>query len=198
MDQDSIQLLARYRDGDSEAADELFHRYVDRLVGLARTRLSDRLAQRVDPEDVVQSVYRTFFSNAREGRYVLERTGDMWRLLAAITINKVLGQAKHHRRDKRSIDREQRLEQNGNESRNSAELFAESPALPDAIAVIDELESLMAELDPLSRRILELRLQGISVEEVATEVSRSERTIRRALVKIKGLLEQRLLEASIY
>ena len=56
MDSDSIRLLKQYQDGDSDAATQIFHRYVNRLIGLARSRISDGLARRVDAEDVVQSV----------------------------------------------------------------------------------------------------------------------------------------------
>src|SRR5262245_5216743 len=65
----TADLLARWRNGDQQAAAVLFHRYADRLVALAKSRLSARLASRVDPEDVVQSVYRSFFVDARVGRY---------------------------------------------------------------------------------------------------------------------------------
>ncbi len=57
----SAQLLIRWREGDQAAADALFRRYAERLIGLVRLRLSEKLARRVDPEDIVQSVYRSFF-----------------------------------------------------------------------------------------------------------------------------------------
>jgi hypothetical protein len=45
----SFLLLERYRGGDDLAADELFARYFSRLIALAKSRLSPRLARRVDP-----------------------------------------------------------------------------------------------------------------------------------------------------
>src|SRR5438034_4074023 len=57
---DSLILADLCRSGDPEAARQLFEQYVDRLVALARRRLSRNLAGRVDPEDIVQSVFRTF------------------------------------------------------------------------------------------------------------------------------------------
>ncbi len=86
---ESIELLSRVRQGDEQAASDLFDRYVERLIKLARSRLSAKLQRRVDPEDVVQSAYRSFFSHAQDGRYQLHKSGDLWRLLAAITVNKV-------------------------------------------------------------------------------------------------------------
>ena len=94
----SFVLLERYRQGDDTAAEELFSRYFRRLTLLARSRLSPRLARRTDPEDVVMSVYRSFFIDARAGRFTLSRGGDLWRLLAAITKHKLLRQARHHGR----------------------------------------------------------------------------------------------------
>src|SRR5262249_45888213 len=60
------------------AASELFQRYAGRLIALARSRLSTKVSKRVDPEDVVQSAYRSFFAGARDGCYDLERGGDVW------------------------------------------------------------------------------------------------------------------------
>ena len=51
----------------------------------------------------------------------------------------------------------------------------------------------MAGLNPLSRQILELRLQGLSTEGIAAEVSRSERTVRRTLESLKSHLQSQLL-----
>jgi hypothetical protein len=84
-DETSAELLARYRNGDDDAAEELFCRYVTRLTSLARTRLSPKLATRTDPEDVVLSAYRSFFVGVRKGRFRLRRSGDPWRLLVSIT-----------------------------------------------------------------------------------------------------------------
>ena len=90
-DDDSLALLERWKAGDGSAADEIFSRYMQRLAGLARHRLSDKMQRRVDPDDVVPSADRSFFRPAQDDRYELKRSGDLWRLLAAITMNKVLG-----------------------------------------------------------------------------------------------------------
>src|SRR5262245_31380615 len=89
-DTPSAELVARYhRGGDESAAEELFRRYCGRLTALARSRLSQALAARVDAEDVVQSAYRSFFRLARGGDVVLRASGDLWRLLVRITLRKV-------------------------------------------------------------------------------------------------------------
>ena len=67
--EDHRLLVERWQSGDQSAAKQLFDTYVDRLVALARRRISQRLNSRLDPEDVVQSVFRTFFERAKEGRF---------------------------------------------------------------------------------------------------------------------------------
>lgn len=191
MDDESIVLLGRYRSGDAAAASAIFERYVSRLVGLARTRMSERLSQRVDPEDVVQSVYRSFFCKARDGRYELEKSGDLWRLLASITVNKVLKQAERHRQQKRSLAAERPLS-GGEEFPASLELMARDPEPHEALALVEELEYVTRNLEPHERTILELKLQGEENEAIAKELERSERTVRRTLEKIKAALEVRL------
>lgn len=86
MADNSNHLVARWQQGDQTAAAELFQRYASRLIALARSQLSVKLAQRVDPEDVVQSVYRSFFVDARNGRYDFQHGGDLWRLLVTMTL----------------------------------------------------------------------------------------------------------------
>src|SRR4051812_1243006 len=74
----SSQLLARFGGPDEDAAaDVLFRRYAEQLTALARSRLSRTLASRVDPEDVVQSAYRSFFLLIRTGEVRLHESGDL-------------------------------------------------------------------------------------------------------------------------
>src|SRR5262249_15364 len=103
----SINLVARWRGGDQLAANELFRRYAEQLIALARSRLSAKFSQGVDPEDVVQSAYRSFFHGTRDGRYDILRGGDLWQLLVVITLHKVQHQVRRNLAGKRSITREQ-------------------------------------------------------------------------------------------
>lgn len=183
-------LLNRYRSGDSLAADAIFERYIARLIGLARHRMSERLAQRVDPEDVVQSVYRSFFGKARDGRYILEKSGDLWRLLAGITVNKVRKQAEHHRQKKRDMEGE--APGSVDSTGIMAELMAHDPAPDEAVALMEELEAVTRTLEPHERTILELKLQGGEIDQIARHVERSDRTVRRVLAKIEAALQTRL------
>ena len=188
-DERSGDLLARWRNGDQQAADALFQRYADRLIALARSRLSAQMSRRVDPEDVVQSAYRSFFADVREGRYQVERGGDLWHLLVAITLNKVERQVERHTSQKRAVHREQQLGSDDSQLAFERVLAAREPSPVAALVLADQVEQLMRPLDLSQRRMLELRLQGHNLVEIAAACRCSEATVRRLLDRIKEQLK---------
>src|SRR5262245_61549238 len=70
------------------------------------------------------------------------------------------------------------------------DLFAREPSPVEAVALAEELEQLMRPLDALHRRMLELRLQAYTLEEIASQTGRTQRTVRRVLDSIKEQLAQ--------
>lgn len=187
---DTQFVFDRLQGGDEQAAREVFDRYLRRLVALARSRLSDRLQQKVDADDVVQSAFRSFFVRARDGQYVIERSGELWSLLASITRNKLLKKAEHFRHQKRDLQRDRVLAASDDSSCDRA--FIVEPTEEEAVALSDEVEFLMRELVPRQRTMLELRLQGQTIPQIADAVERSERTVRRFLIQFRKELEDRL------
>jgi RNA polymerase sigma-70 factor (ECF subfamily) len=186
----SGDLVARWRQGDQQAAAQLFHRYAERLIVLARSHLTPKLAQRVDPEDVVQSVYRSFFAETRAGRYEFDRGGDLWHLLVAITHHKLYDQVKHNTRQKRAVAREQNLGKNGSFYGLETTLLAREPTPLEAAALSDTIEQLMRHLKPMHRNVFELRLKGYSTDEIAAELQFSERMVRYVLEWIEQELRR--------
>jgi RNA polymerase sigma factor (sigma-70 family) len=189
-DTPSADLVERCRGHDDAAAEALFARYAERLVRLARSRLSRSLASRVDAEDVVQSAYRSFFRLAGEGEVVVRQSGDLWRLLVRITLRKVYRSARRHRAECRDVRREQPL---GDNDRGAEEAVLDREPTPAAAAaLLDELHGLLAPLGPTQRQIVEMRLQGCEAEEIAAAVQRSPRTVRRTLAALGEELQRRL------
>lgn len=193
-DVSSVELLKRWKEGDEKAATELFDRYVSRLVALAQSRLSERMKRRVEAEDIVQSAYRSFFRKAGDNRYTLEKSGDLWKLMAAITISKLRGQVEFHTAQKRGVYTEESLAGTGSAYHVSPTVVADEPTPADAAQVIEELQNVMQSLDPLQRTILELALQNHDINEIAQKVERSTRTVRRALQQVRENLETRLAD----
>lgn len=184
-------LVGRWRAGDQDAAAELFHRYTARLIALARTRQPAGLAHRFDPEDVVQSAYRSFFLRARDGRVEVQPGADLWQLLVAIMLHKLQHQVRRNTADRRSAAREQHFNGDDDSAGVPAHLPAEGPSPAEAAALVDELERVMRGLEPVHRQMVELRLQGYNHEEIAVQTRRSECTVRRVLKALKLQLEER-------
>jgi RNA polymerase sigma-70 factor (ECF subfamily) len=182
-------LVARWRAGDQRAAAELFRRYADRLIALARSRLSTRMAQRIDPEDVVQSAYRSFFADSRDDRYDVERGGDLWQLLVTITLHKLHHHVTQASAQKRAVERECHFGSEDSLLGIQAHLSAHEPSPMEAVALSELLEQVMRQLDPRERRMLELRLQGYNLDEIATQTQLSRRTVKRVLKEVKERLQ---------
>ena len=71
---------ASLRNGDEAASAEVFERFTGRLIALARSRLDQRLQGKVEPEDVLQSVSRSFFVRQRDGKFSLDGWDSLWSL----------------------------------------------------------------------------------------------------------------------
>lgn len=182
-------LVARWRKGDQQAAAELFQRYTARLIALARSRQPEHLLHRFDPEDVVQSAYRSFFVRARDGRVDVLPGSDLWQLLVAIVLHKLQHQVRRNSADKRNAAVEQTFGSEDSLLGVNAHLVADEPSPAEAVALMDELEHVLSPLDPVHRQVVELRLQGYNHEEIAEKTERSECTVRRVLKQIKQQLE---------
>src|SRR5207247_1968035 len=91
---------------DNQAADQIFQLFARRLVGLARQRLPHDIQSKEDPEDIAQSVFRTFFAHHGKGQFEFGGWHDLWNLLAAITVRKCGGRIDYYRAARRDVTRE--------------------------------------------------------------------------------------------
>jgi RNA polymerase sigma-70 factor (ECF subfamily) len=185
---ESDELVEQWRAGDQEAARLLFDRYVDRLAALARQRIGKRLSARVDADDVVQSVFRTFFCRLREGQYHIADQDDVCKLLVQITVHKTLRQVEFHGAGRR--DPRQETPQGDQPQERLMELLGREPSPEATVTFLDQLEHFLNELRPEERQILEMRFQGHSNEEVAVKLGVSDRKVRRVIERVRGLAEQ--------
>jgi RNA polymerase sigma-70 factor (ECF subfamily) len=187
-------LQARLRTGDGAAAALVFERYARRLVGLARKHLSERVRRKTDPEDVIQSVFRSFFHRCADGQFTIENWDGLWGLLVRLTLRKCDRRAEHFRAARRDIRREVAPGGGGDaEAAAFADLPSGEPTPLEAALLADAVERLMAQLaTPVKRRILELSLQGYTVPEISAQVGHYERGVERVRAEIKKLLQDQL------
>jgi RNA polymerase sigma-70 factor (ECF subfamily) len=176
-------LVERWRKGDPLAAEQLFARYAVRLARLAEQRLSQKLAARVDGEDVVQSVFRTFFARTARGEFRIDDSAAVWKLLVKLTLRKARAQARRHLAEKRDAGGEVRMEEGAPAGSPSPE-----PGPAEAAELVDQIEHLLRGLPGLHCHVLERRLQRHTVAEIADDLAVSRQTVYRAL----ELLQHRL------
>jgi RNA polymerase sigma-70 factor (ECF subfamily) len=183
---DPQTLLALLRRGDEQAAQQVFDAYVNSLLKLARKRISQRLTRRVDPEDIVQSVFRTFFRRVKAGELRIVEEDDLGKLLTCMTTRKALRQVAKHKAAKRDCSRDG----DPDAPRALVELPAEEPSPEIVVAFLDLLEHFLASLRPQDRQILELRLEDYGTLEIARILGTSDRHVRRVLEHIRAMVKQ--------
>lgn len=175
-------LLRRFQAGQQDAATELYMRYARRLQALARKQTGQHLATRFDPEDVVQSVFRTFFRRAADGCYEAPVGEELWQLLLVLALNKIRTLAVHHRAQKRDAGRTIGVDAVGEVAGASGD---DAVAYNTMKMVVDELvDSLPAPQD----EIIRMRIEGHEVADIAQAVGRSKRTVERTLQQFRTRL----------
>ncbi len=181
------ELLHRFRAGDQQAATELYQRYGERLRALARTRTSPLLTSLIDADDIVQSVFRRFFEKVSSGCYEVPAGEELWKLFLVIALNKIRDAGAFHqaaRRDVRLCQHSATLDQQLPDPRRTETDSA-------LHLVIDEF---MGTLPEVSRHMMEMRIAGYEVAEIAEKTGRSRRTVERLLQELRKKLREVLDE----
>ena len=183
-------LMGRLRAGDQDAATALFRRFTGRLIALAGARLDARTRGKVDPEDVVQSTYRSFFARAEAGQFDVATWDELWGLLAVITMRKCTNRARYFRAGRRDA-RAEVAPGPGAEGPDALILAIDREPTPSEAAILAEtVEQLLRGLDPEDRAIVELSLQGYTTPENGARLGFAERTVRRVRDRLKRRLQR--------
>jgi RNA polymerase sigma-70 factor (ECF subfamily) len=181
--------LARLRNGDEQAAAEVFDRFAHRLVGLARQKLNESLRGKEDPEDVVQSALKSFFPRYAAGQYQLTGWDDLWGLLARITAHKCGNRVARFQTARRDAGREVSVAAR-DDSSVRWELLTHEPTPAQALMLSEILETLHDSLGARDRAIFALHLQGIENADISAQLQCSNRTVFRVLERIRQTLER--------
>ena len=181
--------------GDSLAANCIWKLYFDRLVRAVRQRLYGQNRTVSDEEDIVLSVFDSFYAAAEQGRFPdLSDRDDLWRLLLTMSARKVIDKRRHDGRQRRG----------GNIAVHSLEGGQEDPMIMDAIGtepspemilmMQESVEQLFSHLGVGQLQVLAgAKLEGYSNSEIAERFACSERTIERRLHLIREKLQQELI-----
>ena len=183
------------KEGDSGAANEIWRHYFDRLAGAVRGRLYGQNRAVSDEEDIVLSVFNSFYDAAQDGRFPdLADRDDLWRLLMTMAARKGIDKRRHDQRQRRGGDvTVQSLDQQ-DESGQFAEAIGTEPS-PEMVLMMQEaVERLFSHLGVGQLRDLAgAKLEGYSNAELARKFDCSERTIERRLHLIREKCQQELI-----
>jgi RNA polymerase sigma-70 factor (ECF subfamily) len=189
-DDDFRGLLHRLRSGEDAAAREVFERFAGRLIALARGQFNQLLARKVDPEDVVQSAFKSFFVRHREGKLAVADGGGLWNLLTLITLRKCADRAAYFQADRRDAAREATGPASEDRPHPTLAALDREPRPEEAVILAETVEHLFRDLSVHEYPILELSLQGYTVPEISEQLGRAERSVRRLRERIRKRLER--------
>jgi RNA polymerase sigma-70 factor (ECF subfamily) len=189
-------VMARLRAGDEAAAATVFHRFAQRLIELARARLDTRMRQKVDPEDVAQSVYKSFFLRHAEVQFELANWDSLWGLLTVIAVRKCGRWHAHFHTQGRDVAAEVSVRPAGDDSGSGWEALAREPSPAETTMLAETVEQLLGELEGRDREIVALGLQGYTAVEIRDRLARPERTVYRVLKRVRKRLEQMRAEGA--
>jgi RNA polymerase sigma-70 factor (ECF subfamily) len=185
------RMIDGLRSGNRTVVREFCNQYGPALNRIADRKLPDAVRRRIDAEDVVQSACRTFFRRARNGEFQLDDSDSLWRLLCAITLTKVREQARFHLRQRRGVNREQgALPAAADETQCELPIAEPGQTPAEAAEFADQFRALIDLLDPEAQRVVDLKIQDFTNEQIAEQLSCSERTVRRILKRVQSVLSE--------
>jgi DNA-directed RNA polymerase specialized sigma24 family protein len=177
--------LGQLRAGDPQAAAELWQRYFQRLVQVARGRLQGVPRRAADEEDVALSAFHSLCRGVAEGRFpdLLDRD-SLWRLLVVLTARKAA-------RLRRDVGRQKRGSPAAAASGADIdldELLDAGPTPAFAAEMMEESQRPLGRLANAELRSVALwKMEGFSNDEIADRLGCGLRSVGRKLRVIRAL-----------
>lgn len=189
--------MATLKAGDLTAAQPLWERYHRQLVALARQKLQTARRRAADEEDIVQNAFHSFFQGVAQGRFPqLNDRDNLWRLLVVITARKALDQLAHEQAKRRgggTLPKESRMNLGRHEWDDAAieQVVGEEPTPDFAAQVAEQYQRLLDVLGDASlQQVAVWKMEGLTNDEIATQINCSRRTVARKLETIRLIWSQ--------
>src|SRR5439155_20307913 len=173
-------LLAKAKQGEPAAVDQLFARHREPVRRMIDMRLDRAIARRVDASDIAQEVLLEASRRLRDYLRQPNMPFHLW--LRHIARDHLIDAHRRHRAQKRGVQREQPAVPAGWADRSSIELanqFIDQELTPASAAIRQEMErrlhAAIAQLDEADREIILMRqFEQLSNQEVAAELDVTE------------------------
>lgn len=179
MDQSVERLLEEIRQGNDEASKTVYEEFACRIRNIARQRLAGRLQYKISADDVVQSVFKSFFRRNQLSQFQCPNWNALWGLLAKMAEHKCNQQFRRFHSSKRDVSRESEFPFSHASSPDNV------PSPDQVVALQDVVAWSLGGMTDFQRDVILLRLSGLSNLEIAQTVERTERTIFRIIKKFR-------------
>lgn len=190
-EQDFVRLFAKAEAGDPEAIRDLEQFEADIRL-MVRIRLPRALRTQFDSMDFVQDVWHSFLKVFNEDPARFSDSQFLRRYLAGMARNKVL---EEHRRltqtRKYDMGREEPLYIRRGDREIPRELVAPDPSPVEDVQARERLAELTAGRPPQETEVIQLRLAGLTFEEIAQRTGMHERTVRRMIDAARERMQKR-------
>lgn len=158
----TVRLLARFREGEQEALNELYRRYYDRILAVVRLRLGPKLRARLEESDIAQEAFLASLQGLKN--FTCRSEGDFFHWLCQLVENRIRDQADYFAAQKRRADREVPLQ----------------PQRPSVESVFGPLHELATMTSPASRVV-----RAENVRRLEEAIDRLPEAQREALLLVR-------------
>lgn len=177
--------------GDPAAAQAIWNRYFSKIVAVANRRIGHQHRAIADEEDLALSVLDSLYEGAANGNFQeLTDRDDLWKLLLAITRQKVISRHRYFNRKKRGGEAGfvdcVRVAEDGSVEIVLDGFACDEPKPDELVEFGDEFDQLLTLLPTdIMRQIVQLRLQRHTQQEIALQLNCSVRWVEINLQRIR-------------
>jgi DNA-directed RNA polymerase specialized sigma24 family protein len=195
--------ISKLKEEDQAAAQELWKRYFQRLVGLARKKLELNSVPRreADEDDVALSAFASFCRGVKRGRFPrLHDRDNLWQLLFTITECKAFDMMKRAfgpKQGRGKVRGDSVFRRRGSSPEAPAgfgKIKSNEPTPAFAAQVADQLRHLFGLLgDEELRLVAQWKLEGYTNPDIAAKLGCVNRTVERQLRLIRRIWEKEII-----
>jgi len=184
-----VQLMQQVKAGSEQAARELLDRYGEHILRAIRRRLGRRMRSQFDSADFLQAVWASFYAH-QSWLSRFHRPEALIAFLARVATNKVISQCRSWKKRQHYQALELHID-SGSKGGGIQRFPNKKQPTPSQLAIAKETCERLVRDDPRTyRRVMELRIAGLSYTQIAQEVEMHEAKVRR----IVRVMERRYRE----
>ncbi|MAE47071.1 MAG: hypothetical protein CMJ86_09300 [Planctomycetes bacterium] len=190
------ELVNQAQAGDTKALNDLFTRYHETMVQVARRQLGARLRAKEEPDDLAQTTFRE--ATRDFARYQYQGEGSLLRWLIQILQNKIRDRAEFYSAGKRDTTLERPIDAGSNDPDRPGQDFPTEDLSVTRVVARDEsfvlLHQALEELSAEHRQAITLVFfQGLTLRAAGERMDgKSEDAVRMMLRRAEGKLGDRL------